>query len=127
MVETKTSSTIILYFLQWVGYILYATYFLLQKNERQLKNQFCLLYENDVSTREQNEQKFPNWDILNTGGRKYWLDVRGHLGWKARYIKEVDASEVTVRFYQEIYDEMERLVEVHHKYPIDQGHQKVER
>jgi len=79
-----------------------------------------------VSTREQNEQKFPHWEILETGGRKYWLDVRGRLGWKARYIKEVDASEVTVRFYQEIYDEMEKLVEVHHKYPIDQGHQKVE-
>ena len=69
-----------------------------------------------MSTREQNEQKFPHWEILEAGGRKYWLDVRGRLGWKARYIKEV-----------EIYDEMEKLVEVHHKYPIDLGHQKVER
>ena len=42
-------------------------------------------------------------------------------------MKEVDANEVTVRLYQEIYDEMEKLVEVHHKYPIDRGHQKVEK
>ena len=41
-------------------------------------------------------------------------------------MKEVDANEVTVRFYQEIYNELEKLVEVHHKYPIDQGHQKIE-
>ena len=78
-----------------------------------------------MSTREQNEGKFPNIEILETGGRKYWLDVLGRQGWKARYVKEVDASEVTVRFYQEIYNELEKLVEVHHKYPIDQGHQKV--
>ena len=80
-----------------------------------------------MSTREQNEQKFPHWEILENGGRKYWLDVRGRLGWKARYVKEVDAKEITVRFYQEIYNEREILVEVHHKYPIDLGHQKVEK
>ena len=78
-----------------------------------------------MGTREQNERKFSNWEILEAGGRKYWFDVRGRLGWKARYVKEVDA-EVTMRFYQEIFDEMEKLVEVHHKYPIDQGHKKVE-
>jgi hypothetical protein len=38
---------------------------------------------------------------------------------------EVDANELTVRFYQEIYDDTGKLVEVHQKYPIDQGHQKV--
>ena len=79
-----------------------------------------------MSIREQNERKFPNWEILEAGGRKYWLDVQGRQGWKARYVKEVDANEVTVRFYQEIYNEMGKLVEFHHKYPIDQGHQKVE-
>ena len=57
---------------------------------------------------------------------KNLVDVWGRVGWKARYVKEVDENEVTVRFYQEIYDEMKKLVEVHHKYPIDQGHQKVE-
>ena len=79
-----------------------------------------------MSIREQNERKLPNWESLEAGGRKDWLDVRGRLGWNARYVKEVDANEVTVRFYQEIYNELEKLVEVHHKYPIDQGHQKVE-
>jgi hypothetical protein len=45
--------------------------------------------------------------------------------WHSRYVKEVDANELTVRFYQEIYDDKGKLVEVHHKYPVDQGHQKV--
>ena len=40
-------------------------------------------------------------------------------------MKEVDADEVTVRFYQEIYDANGKLVEIHHKYPLDRGHQKV--
>jgi len=78
-----------------------------------------------VSTREQNEGKFPNRENLSSGGRRYWLDVQGRQGWKARYVKEVDADEVTVRFYQEIYDGTGKLVEVHHKYPVDHGHQKV--
>ncbi len=77
-----------------------------------------------MSTREQNERKFPNWEALQDGGRRYWLDVLGRSGWRARYIKEVDPKEKTVRFYQEIYDATNRLVEVHHKYPIDSGHQK---
>lgn len=79
-----------------------------------------------MSTREQNERKFPNWEILETGGRSYWLDIQGRHGWKARYIKGVDGKEETMRFYQEIYDETGALVEVHHKYPIDLGHQKME-
>ena len=79
-----------------------------------------------MSAREQNERKFPNWEIGDAGGRKYWLDVRGRQGWKARYVKEVDANEVTVRFYQEIYNETGTLVEIHDKYPVDYGHQKVE-
>ena len=77
-----------------------------------------------MSTREQNERKFPNWEGLQDGGRRYWLDVLGRSGWRARYIKEVDSEEKTIRFYQEIYDATNRLVEVHHKYPIDSGHQK---
>ena len=79
-----------------------------------------------MSTREQNERKFPDWEALSSGGRRYWLDVLGRQGWKARYVKEVDVNEVTVRFYQEIYDETGKLVEVHEKYPLDRGHQKVE-
>jgi hypothetical protein len=78
-----------------------------------------------VSTKEQNERKFPNWQDLPGGGRRYWLDVLGRSGWRARYVKEVDRREVTFRFYQEIYDENGRLVEVHDKYPVDLGHRKV--
>jgi hypothetical protein len=51
--------------------------------------------------------------------------VQGRQGWKARYVKEVDADEAMVRFYQEIYDGTGKLVEVHHKYPVDYGHQQV--
>ena len=40
-------------------------------------------------------------------------------------MKEVDADEVTVRLYQEIYNDAGKLFEIHHKYPVDQGHQKV--
>jgi hypothetical protein len=79
-----------------------------------------------VSTREFNERKLPTWEILDSGGRRYWLDVVGRQGWKARYVKEVDVNEETVRFYQEIYNEKGTLVEIHQKYPIDLGHQKVE-
>ncbi len=79
-----------------------------------------------MRARERNERKFPHWEIRDAGGRRYWLDVRGRQGWKARYVKEVDADEVTVRFYQEIYNEIGTLVEIHDKYPVDYGHQKVE-
>jgi len=43
-----------------------------------------------------------------------------------RYVKEVDASETTTRFAQEIYDPDGRLTEVHEKYPVDLGHRRVE-
>ena len=76
-------------------------------------------------TRQQNERKFPNWIELQNGGRRYWFDVAGNRGWWARYIKEVDALEQTMAFFQEIYDETGRLVEIHHKFPTDTGHQKM--
>jgi hypothetical protein len=79
-----------------------------------------------VSAREQNERKFPNWEELPEGRRRYWLDIPGRHGWRARYVKEVDADENTLRFYQQIYDGDGKLVEVHEKYPVDRGHQKVE-
>jgi hypothetical protein len=56
-----------------------------------------------TSTRTQNEKKkFGNWDELPDGGRRYWLDVSSRLGWRARYLKEVDAQETTLRFWQEM-------------------------
>lgn len=78
-----------------------------------------------MSTRSQNEIKFGQWEELAGGGRRYRLDVPGKLGWRARYLKEVDANETTVRFCQEIYDDAGRLVETHEKFPVDKGHRKV--
>ena len=43
----------------------------------------------------------------------------------ARYLKDVDANETTVHFWQEIFDDKGRLVETHEKFPVDKGHQKV--
>jgi hypothetical protein len=77
-----------------------------------------------MNTRTQNERKFSDWEDLPGGGRRYWRDVSGRLGWRARYLKEVDANEVTLRFWQEIYDEDGKLAEIHEKYPVDKGHQK---
>ena len=77
-----------------------------------------------MSTRTQNEKKFGHWEDLPEGGRRYWRDVAGRQGWRARYLKEVDANELTRRFWQEIYDETGKLVETHEKYPVDQGHRK---
>ena len=79
-----------------------------------------------MSTRAQNEKKFGNWSDLGGGGRLYWMDVEGKMGCRARYLKEVDASEATVRFWQEIYDDRGNLVEIHEKYPVDRGHRKAE-
>ena len=49
----------------------------------------------------------------------------GRLGWLARYFKEVDATETTLHFWQEIHDDTGKLVEIHEKFPVDKGHQKV--
>ncbi len=78
-----------------------------------------------MSARSQNERKFAHWDELPGGGRCYWIEVAGRYGWKARYLKEVNAEEVTLRFWQEIYDDRGRLIEIHEKYPVDKGHHKV--
>ncbi len=72
--------------------------------------------------RKLNERKFPNWNELPNGGRKYWLDVKGKHGWTARYVKEADANEETVKFYQEIYNDKGTMVEIHEKYPVNKGH-----
>jgi hypothetical protein len=77
-----------------------------------------------MATREQNERKFGQWQDLPTGGRRYWFEVEGRFGWRARYLKEVDLHEATTRFWQEIYNENGQLVETHQKFPIDLGHQK---
>jgi len=77
------------------------------------------------SRRRINEKKFESWTELPDGGRRYYLDVPGRHGWKARYVKEVDADEETSRFFQEIYDEKGALIETHEKFPVDKGHKQV--
>ena len=75
--------------------------------------------------RLKNERKYKKWEELPSGGRRYWYDVIGRSGWLSRYVKDVDNKENTVRFFQEVYDGNSRLVEIHHKYPEDKGHQTV--
>jgi hypothetical protein len=76
----------------------------------------------DERKRHENERKYGAWENLPNGGRRYFYEIRGRYGWVARYVKEVDSSERTVRFYQEIYDGKGRLMETHVKYPVDEGH-----
>lgn len=77
-----------------------------------------------MASRQRNERTFGHWDELPDGGRRCWLDVEGRHGWRARYMKQVDRHESTVRFHQEIRDETGRVVEVHKKLPVDHGHKK---
>lgn len=79
-----------------------------------------------MASREQNEKQFGQWLDLPDGRRHYWYDIAGRHGWFARYNKIVDATETTVRFYQEIFNAGGKLVSRHEKYPRDQGHQDVE-
>ena len=80
----------------------------------------------DNNKRKENEKKYSNFEELTDGSRMYWFEIEGRMGWKARYIKIVDASELTVSFRQEICNENGILVEIHEKYPIDNGHIKIE-
>ncbi len=77
-----------------------------------------------MNKRTENEKKFPEWEETSEG-RRYYLTVKGRYRWTARYVKEVDKSETTLKFYQEIYDSNGLLVEIHNKYPLDEGHKKV--
>ncbi|MEW6419984.1 MAG: hypothetical protein AB1480_18025 [Nitrospirota bacterium] len=79
---------------------------------------------NIQNKRRINEKKFTGWDGLPNGGRRYYLEVKGRHGWKARYIKEVDANEETIKFFQEVYDEKGNMIEIHEKFPMDKGHKK---
>ena len=59
------------------------------------------------------------------GKRRHFYEVQGRHSWLARYVKEVDVSERTIKFYQEIYDGDGQLVEIHEKYPVNKGHVRV--
>ena len=78
-----------------------------------------------MAAREQNERRFGRWEELPNRGRRYIREYAGRAGGRARYIKEVDERESTIRFAQEIYDSTGRLVAVHEKFPIDLGHKKL--
>lgn len=75
--------------------------------------------------RQANEKKFTGWEDLPDGGRRYFLKVKGKHGWKARYVKEVDVNEETIKFDQEVYDNKGKLIEIHEKFPVDKGHRMV--
>ena len=78
-----------------------------------------------MASRAQNERKFKRWEELPNGGRRYIRDFGGRSGGRARYIKEVDLNERTVRFAQETYDSSGRLIAVHEKFPVDLGHKQL--
>jgi hypothetical protein len=76
----------------------------------------------DERKRQINERRLGSWEDLPGGGRRYWYDVEGRRGWRARCVKEVDADETTVRFWQEIYDGAGVLGERLDTYLADRGH-----
>lgn len=78
-----------------------------------------------INKRKENEKKFHSWEELSSGGCRYFYDVPGKHGWRARYVKEVNILEQTIKFFQENYDKHGRLVKIHKKYPVDKGHKKV--
>ncbi len=74
--------------------------------------------------RSQHENRFDSWTETDSHGRIYRKEIiaRNGSGWKAVYLQEVDQEENTLRFWQEIYNEKDILVEIHEKYPEDKGH-----
>ena len=78
----------------------------------------------NVAKRKQNEKEFGNWIEATNGGRKYWFDITGRNGGKARYVKEVDSNEITISFRQEIFNDEGTMIEIHEKFPVDKGHIK---
>lgn len=79
----------------------------------------------NISKRKKNEKAFGDWEELKSGGRIYFFEVEGRNNRKAIYKKETDANEKTIKFWQEIYDDRNRLIEIHEKFPIDKGHKKI--
>ena len=75
--------------------------------------------------RQKNEEEFDLWIEKEDGGRIYSFEITGRLAWKAKYLKEVDKEETTLKFWQEVYDETNTLREIHEKYPVDKGHKKI--
>lgn len=72
-----------------------------------------------------NEKEYDLWIEKKDGGRIYSFEIIGRFGWTSKYLKETDAEETTLKFWQEIYDENGNLNEIHEKYPVDKGHKKI--
>jgi hypothetical protein len=36
--------------------------------------------------RKKNEKEFQYWEEIGDKGRRYWFEVVGRYGWKARYV-----------------------------------------
>jgi hypothetical protein len=85
---------------------------------------YSLFLQMNEAKRKQNEKEFDHWETTKEG-RLYWIEVIGRNGGKARYVKEVDANEITLAFWQEIFDKDGNMIEMHEKYPIDKGHKKI--
>ena len=77
-----------------------------------------------MSTRAERKTNSASGTSCPAAEGRYRLDVPGRLGWLARYLKEVDANETTLRFWQEISTARGIRVERHEKYPVDKGRQK---
>lgn len=77
--------------------------------------------------RRENEKLFSTWEETKKGERRYSRIVQGKLGWSAKYIKLVDKNEKTVKFWQEIYNDKGKLVEIQEKFPVDKGHKKIKK
>ena len=75
-----------------------------------------------MATRERNERKFPFWEELPNGGRRYWKERPGVVFGAQRIVKVVDENEFTLAIVQEVYDDEGNLIESHQKYPVDSGH-----
>lgn len=75
-----------------------------------------------MASREQNERRYQKWEERPDGGRIYTRKVNGRDGGYALYLKTVNTDEITLRMVQEIYDNRDRLIGVHEKYPVDKGH-----
>jgi hypothetical protein len=75
--------------------------------------------------RKKNEAEYDKWIEKADGIRIYSFEIKGRQGWKALYLKEVNSEEITLRFWQEVYDEINILREIHEKYPTDKGHKKL--
>lgn len=74
-----------------------------------------------MSTRAHNEKKFGQWDEPPGGIGITHRDVPGRPGWLARYFKELDANERTLRFGQAVHEDQGKPVEIHEKYPVDKA------